>query len=187
MGFLSVFLLQQFALVIEYRAAVLIGFLGAYTTFSSFAIETLYLFEEGNALKAALNIFLSVALCMLAVWFGVIFGRQLFLAPASSFLNSIPYLKILFGLGIVFLLGIVSEVGQQMLDFQAQSRIVVQFLLLAILTSLIGIWMVKTLFNFELRFHEYLGVLLFSNMLSFAILGAGSILGKWLWQLNLFR
>jgi len=53
MGFLTALLmLQRFVYTAEYRAAILIGFLGAYTTFSTFALETFYLFEESNLLKA---------------------------------------------------------------------------------------------------------------------------------------
>ena len=78
MGLLTELMLQRFPLAAEYRAGVLIGFLGAYTTFSTFAIETLYLFEEGSILKAAVNLFLSVTLCLAAVWVGLVLGRRLF-------------------------------------------------------------------------------------------------------------
>lgn len=61
----------------QLRAFVLIGLLGGYTTFSSFSIETLNLFENGAWMSAGLNVFLSVVLCILAVWAGVIGGRQL--------------------------------------------------------------------------------------------------------------
>lgn len=77
MGFLTVLMVQRFALTVEYRAAVLVGFLGAYTTFSTFSLETLVLFEEGSAFKAALNILLSVILCLAAVWVGAVLARRL--------------------------------------------------------------------------------------------------------------
>jgi len=78
MGFLTELMLQRFSAVVEYRAAVLIGFLGAYTTFSTFAIESFYLIEQGGYWKAAANMLLSVVLCVAAVWVGLIVGRKLF-------------------------------------------------------------------------------------------------------------
>ncbi len=59
------------------RALLLIGLLGGYTTFSTFSIETLTLFESANYTGAALNIALSVFLCLIAVWLGTLVGRQL--------------------------------------------------------------------------------------------------------------
>ncbi len=58
----------------QLRSLLLIGFLGGYTTFSSFSIETLNLFESGAPLYAILNIFLSVILCITATWLGVVSG-----------------------------------------------------------------------------------------------------------------
>jgi CrcB protein len=54
----------------EYRAAVLIGFLGALTTFSTFGRETFLLANDGQFTRAALNVLLSNALCLIAVWIG---------------------------------------------------------------------------------------------------------------------
>ena len=75
MGFFAEWLLQRVSFAAEYRVALLVGFLGAYTTFSSCAIETLYLFEGGTPLRAFLNIGLSVILCLAGVWFGILLGR----------------------------------------------------------------------------------------------------------------
>jgi fluoride exporter len=59
------------------RALLLIGFLGGYTTFSSFSIETYFLLESGKWLSAILNILLSVALCITGVWLGINAAKQL--------------------------------------------------------------------------------------------------------------
>ena len=77
MGLLYVLLVERFELGAEWRAALLIGVLGAYTTFSSFSIETFTLFESGEHIRALMNIVLSVTLCLLAVWLGVMAGRKL--------------------------------------------------------------------------------------------------------------
>lgn len=77
MGFLYVLLVERLALSVEWRAALLIGLLGAFTTFSTFSMETFALFEDGERLKALANILLSVTLCLVAVWLGVMAGRRL--------------------------------------------------------------------------------------------------------------
>lgn len=77
MGLLFVLLERVDSISPQLRALLLIGFLGGYTTFSSFSIETLTLFENGEWLSGLLNIVLSFSLCLIATWIGVIGGRQL--------------------------------------------------------------------------------------------------------------
>jgi CrcB protein len=77
MGLLGVLMLERFSIGPEWRAAVLVGVLGSFTTFSTFSIETLNLLEQGDVVPAVTNILLSVLVCLVAVWFGVLIGRQI--------------------------------------------------------------------------------------------------------------
>jgi CrcB protein len=59
------------------RTFLMIGILGGYTTFSSFSLQTFILLEQGNLLGAALNVLLSVLLCVAGVWLGFTVIRAL--------------------------------------------------------------------------------------------------------------
>ncbi|MEX0606463.1 MAG: CrcB family protein, partial [Halofilum sp. (in: g-proteobacteria)] len=70
-------LAERFALGPVWRAGLFVGFLGAFTTFSTFAFETVVLAEEGLGVRAAANIAASVAACVLAAVAGVQLARYL--------------------------------------------------------------------------------------------------------------
>lgn len=76
-GFLTVLLLDRFDVQPQWRAGALIGVLGAFTTFSTFSIETFNLLEQGDVAKGVLNAVLNVSLCLVATWIGLLLGRQL--------------------------------------------------------------------------------------------------------------
>ena len=76
-GVLSILLVERYNIGPEWRAAILIGLLGSFTTFSTFSIETLNLLEQGDTIKAFSNMFLSVITCLFAAWIGVNLGKQL--------------------------------------------------------------------------------------------------------------
>lgn len=61
----------------ELRAALLLGFLGAFTTFSSFTYETWELFKSGDALFAGLNVLGSIVGCFGGLLAGVLLARLL--------------------------------------------------------------------------------------------------------------
>ena len=77
MGFLSVLLVHRFQVSDEIRFGLLAGFLGSFTTFSTFAMDTLQLASSEALFKAALYVLLSVALCILGAWAGLVAAKQM--------------------------------------------------------------------------------------------------------------
>jgi CrcB protein len=77
MGVLYILFMERMSVSPEMRATLLVGFLGAFTTFSTFSLETVNLIEQGDLLKAALNMLVSVIACVAACWLGILIGREL--------------------------------------------------------------------------------------------------------------
>ena len=77
MGFLSELLVERIHLSEDLRIGLLAGFLGSFTTFSTFSIDVLQLGSNQSVLKAILYIMLSVLLCILGAWAGLLAAKQL--------------------------------------------------------------------------------------------------------------
>ncbi|MEP4889734.1 MAG: fluoride efflux transporter CrcB [Aliiglaciecola sp.] len=56
--------------IVVWRTAIGIGLLGAFTTFSTFSVDTLLLLQQGLWLKGILNIVLNITCCLFAAWLG---------------------------------------------------------------------------------------------------------------------
>jgi CrcB protein len=77
LGFIFTLLTERFMPNPTVRIALTVGFLGAYTTFSTFAFETMRLAQDGAMLLASINIIASVGVGLLAVYAGTWAGRAL--------------------------------------------------------------------------------------------------------------
>jgi len=77
LGLLFALSIERAVLPSTIRAPVLIGFIGAYTTFSTLTLETWRLVEDGSYALATANLFGSMLLGMVAVVAGLTVGRAL--------------------------------------------------------------------------------------------------------------
>jgi fluoride exporter len=75
-GFLMTVLSERFHFDPRWRLLLVVGFLGGYTTFSSFEWETYSAVRDGGLRIGALNIVASVMLGYMAVWLGAVMARR---------------------------------------------------------------------------------------------------------------
>ncbi len=76
-GFILTILAERTHWSPNWRYLIPIGFIGAYTTFSTFEYETLRTIQDGQFLIASLNVTLSVFVGFVAVWGGAVVGRAI--------------------------------------------------------------------------------------------------------------
>ncbi len=75
-GFLAVVIIERLAPGPALRLGLLVGFLGAFTTFSTFALETLELGSGEFPVRAVVYALASVLGCVVAAFTGVVVARQ---------------------------------------------------------------------------------------------------------------
>ncbi len=77
MGLFAILLTEKIPLDDSVRLGLITGMLGAFTTFSAFAMDTLGLMESGAVMKALLYVMASVLVCIVAAWAGVFIAKQI--------------------------------------------------------------------------------------------------------------
>ena len=91
-GFFLAVLSERVNIHPNWRLAVAVGFVGAYTTFSTFEYETFRLLENGILTGGLMNVLASLILGFVAVWGGIVAGRELnkssILPPRAHILTS---------------------------------------------------------------------------------------------------
>ncbi len=75
-GLIMTVLTERTQLSPNWRYFIPIGFIGAYTTFSTFEYETLTSMQSGQFAAAALNVVLSVTVGFVMVWLGMVAGHS---------------------------------------------------------------------------------------------------------------
>lgn len=66
---------EHLVLPAHIKMAVTVGILGAFTTFSTFCYESMMLIQEGNVLRAFLNIAVSLLVGLVFVFVGIKAGK----------------------------------------------------------------------------------------------------------------
>ena len=75
LGFVLVLVANRFVVDPGYRLLIGTGFMGAYTTFSTFSFDTIVLLERGDVMPALVNVVSSVAVSLVAAYLGIVLAR----------------------------------------------------------------------------------------------------------------
>ena len=178
-------ILQRVAITIEYRSAILIGLFGSFTTFSTFSLETLYLIEQGNLYKAALNVVISVCACIFAVWIGLLIGRTLFLYSGGVirwFGWIFPYALVTVNAIVAFIIGAMTAILLQKVAISIEYRAALVVLLAGAFITLSSLYLILHLIEeghtFKSNFNLILGVFIGNAFICLSALWAGLLAGK---------
>ena len=74
-GVAYVFIAERSSMHADWRYVLMVGFFGAFTTFSTFSLESVAMLEAGRISLAFSYMLASLSLCVLACWLGIIAAR----------------------------------------------------------------------------------------------------------------
>jgi len=178
-------MLQRITVTFEYRAAILVGFIGAFTTFSTFSLETFYLIEQGNLTKAALNIFTSVSACILAIWIGLLCGRGLFYYSDGVIQWSggvIPYALMVINAIFAFLISMLATILLQKVAISVEYRVVLTVILVGVFLTLSGLYLLLYLvehgYSFDTNLNLMLGIFVGNSLICISVIWMGLLVGR---------
>lgn len=178
-------ILHRISIGMEYRAAILIGFIGAFTTFSTFSLETFYLLEQGSIGKAGLNVAVSVGGCVLAVWLGLLCGKGLFSYSGGVVQWSgtvIPYALLVINALGAFLIGILATILLQKIALPMEHRAAIIVIMLGTYLTLSGLYLILFLidqgYSFNSHLNAMLGVFVGNGLLCMFVVWLGLVTGR---------
>jgi CrcB protein len=186
LGLLTESLIQQrITITLEYRAAILVGFIGAFTTFSTFSLETFYLIEQGNLSRALLNIFTSVTSCVFAIWIGLLCSRSLFYYSDGVFSWSggvIPYAIITINAIFAFIISLLATILLQKVALSMEHRLILAVLMIGVYLTLSGLYvllyLVENGYAFDTHTNLMPSTFVANGLICLAAIWMGLLLGR---------
>ncbi|MGR9114425.1 MAG: fluoride efflux transporter CrcB [Gammaproteobacteria bacterium] len=178
-------ILQRIAITLEYRAAILVGLFGSLTTFSTFSLETVYLIEQGNLSKAALNVGISLLACLFAVWLGLLAGRSLMLYSGGVIRWmgwAFPYAMVVVNVIGSFLIGIIVSLLvnkiELSMEYKAAIMIIAAGFFITMSSLYLILYMIEDGYSPELNINLMLGIFVGNASVCGLALWVGLITGK---------
>jgi len=77
LGFLIAYISMKPEWPPEIKLFLSIGILASYTTFSTFTVSTIYMIENGELIRALINVSASILVGLIAAYLGIILGRSI--------------------------------------------------------------------------------------------------------------
>lgn len=152
-------ILQRVALSMEYRSAILVGFFGSLTTFSTFSLDTFYFIEQGLFIKAGLNVLVNVAVCLVAVWIGLSLGKALFSTSLGSLAWkgwTIPYGLLLINGLIALLIGTIGTLLLSKSALSMEYSVTIMLIIVGVFITLSSLYLLYSFFESGQTFETHL-------------------------------